>query len=240
MEATYSFYDFNKSIDRISEILNASDSLYEEKDYIPSRDLLTFSNGFYVNCSALFVDIRGSKLLNEKHRKPTLAKIYKTYISEIIAVLRGNQTVHEIFIEGDCVWAIFNTPNKSDVNHLFETAACVSSLIEILNIKYCRKSYSALTVGIGLSYGQSLYIKSGYKGSGINEAVWIGKLVSEAAKICSYGNKTYDDKEMMVSDIFYNNLSDDYKKMLSKNYNRSCYHGKVINLTMNEWVKKNS
>ena len=86
MEAKYSYYDYEKSIERIDEVLDGSDSSYEDKKSIPSRDSLTFNNGFYVECSALFVDIRGSKNLSGKHTRPVLAKIYKTYISELIAI----------------------------------------------------------------------------------------------------------------------------------------------------------
>ena len=57
MEATNKFYDFNKSLERIDEILNADNKQYEEKKSIPSRDTLTFTNGFYVDCTALFVVI---------------------------------------------------------------------------------------------------------------------------------------------------------------------------------------
>lgn len=239
MEATFSDFDFNKSITRIDEVLNNSDALFEDKKSIPSRDALTFSNGFYVECASLFVDIRGSKELNNKHTKPVLAKIYKTFISEVVAVLNGHSKVNEIYIEGDCVWGIFDTPNKSDIDELFSIGAKISSLIDILNIKYKKKKYSELTVGIGMSYGTSLIIKSGYKGSGVNEVVWLGKLVGEAALLCSYGNKTYNDYEMMVSNVIYDNLNDHNKKLLSKNYSRDCYHGHVINLSMDEWVKKN-
>lgn len=94
-------------------------------------------------------------------------------------------------------------------------------------------------MGIGLAYGSSLLIKSGYKGSGINEVVWLGKLVGEAAQLCSYGNKGYDDREMMVSNTFYDNLNDNNKALLTKNYNRDCYHGCVINTAMNDWVNQN-
>lgn len=239
MEASHNLYEYLKSIERIDEIPNGSDSSYEDKKSIPSRDTLTFNNGFYVECSALFIDIRGSKELSDKHSRPVLAKIYKTYISELVAVLKDHTKVSELYIEGDCVWAIFDTPYKDDVGELFSVGAKASSLIDILNIKYKRKGYSQLSVGIGISYGSSLMIKSGYKGSGINEVVWLGKLVGEAAMLCSYGNKTYGDHEMMVSNVFYDNLNDDNKKLLSKNYQRDCYHGNVINLSMNEWVSKN-
>lgn len=239
MEASHNLYEYHKSIERIDEILNGSDSSYGEKNSIPSRDALTFNNGFYVECSAIFIDIRGSKELNDKHNRPVLAKIYKTYISELVAVLKDHTKVSELYIEGDCVWAIFDTPYKNDINELFSVGAKASSLIDILNIKYKRKGYSQLSVGIGISYGSSLMIKSGYKGSGINEVVWLGKLVGEAAMLCSYGNKTYTDCEMMVSNVFYDNLNDDNKKLLTKNQGRNCYHGNVISLDMNEWVSKN-
>jgi class 3 adenylate cyclase len=97
-----------------------------------------------------------------------------------------------------------------------------------------KNGYSELKVGIGMSYGSSLLIKSGYKGSGINEVVWLGKLVSEAALLRSHGNKSYGDYEMMVSNLFYENLNDNNKNLLSKNTVRDCYHGDVINRAMNE------
>ena len=239
MEANYSVYDFNKSISRVDEVLNGNDTSYEDKKSIPSRESLTFNNGFYVECSAIFIDMRGSKDLNEKHTRPVLAKIYKTYISELVAVLKGHSKVSEISIEGDCVWGIFDTPYKSDLDELFGIGAKASSLVDILNIKYKKKGYSELTVGIGMSYGSSLLIKSGYKGSGINEVVWLGKLVGESAKLCSFGNKTDSDYEMMVSDVFYSNLNEHNQALLSKNNDRDCYHGNVINNDMNEWVKNN-
>ena len=239
MEAKYSFYDFKKSIERIDEVLDNSDASYEDKDSIPSRDDLTFNNGFYVSCSALFVDIRGSKSLSAKHTRPVQAKIYKTYISELVAVLKSHSKVSEIYIEGDCVWGVFDTPYKDDIEELLSIGARASSLIDILNIKYKKKDYSEIKIGIGISYGSSLMIKSGYKGSGINEVVWLGKLVGEAAALCSYGNKEWYDKEMQVSNTFYNNLNDENKKLFCKNPYRDCYHGYVINLAMNEWVKEN-
>lgn len=239
MQATYSYYDFNKSIERLTETLDSSDALYEDKSSIPSRELLTFNNGFYVKCSALFVDIRKSKDLPSKHKRPVLAKIYKTYISEVVAVMRGNSSIFEISIEGDCVWGIFDTPSKTDIDGVFNTAAKISSLVDILNVKYKKKGYSELTVGIGASWGESLFIKAGYKGSGINEIVWVGELVGEAAKLCSYGNRQYNDAEIMVSSVFYSNLNESNQKMLVNSSYPDCYEGNVVNTAMSKWVETN-
>ena len=48
-------YDINKSSDRIDEILNASNSNYSDKNYIPARSTLTYNNGYYVHVTALFI-----------------------------------------------------------------------------------------------------------------------------------------------------------------------------------------
>lgn len=239
MEASTSTYVHTDSIERIIEILDSSDSIYEERDQIPPRSSLTYQNGFYVSCSALFIDIRDSKGLAEKHTRPVLAKIYKCYVSELVAVLRDNSCVNEVYIEGDCVWGIFNTPYKNNIDELFSTAAKASSLIDTLNVLLKRKKYSTLSVGMGMAYGTSLVVKAGHKGSGINEVVWLGKLVGEAASLCSQANKSALDYELMVSSVTYENLGNDNKKLLTKHLFKDCYHGTIINLNMNEWVKRN-
>ncbi len=91
MEAKNSTYNYIDSIERIDEILNSSDNNYEEKKSIPSRESLTFTNGHYVTASALCVDIRNSSSLSEKYTRPKQAKIYRSYISEIVAALKGDE-----------------------------------------------------------------------------------------------------------------------------------------------------
>ncbi|MCK5294888.1 MAG: adenylate/guanylate cyclase domain-containing protein [Arcobacteraceae bacterium] len=240
MKAIYTTYNYRDSLSRINETINTSDNDYKEHSGIPSEDKLTFKNGFYVGITVLFVDIRGSKDLSSKHTRPVLAKIYRSYISEVLAVMKGNTTINDIYIEGDGVWAVFNTTTNEDVNSVFSTAAQISSLIDILNIKLKKKKYSELKVGIGLEDGESLYMKAGYKGHSINEIVWIGKVVGEAAKLSDYGNREYDDEELMLSQKVYDMLNDHNKDLLHWNTNRNCYHGYVINTNMNKWVKENS
>lgn len=239
MESSYSKFNVEDSVKRLDEILDADDAVYEEKDEIPSRDALTFANGFYVNCSALFVDMRGSSKLSEKHKNPTLAKIYRSYISELVAVLRDNPDIKEISIEGDCVWGVFNTPYKNNIEAVFTTAGQASALINILNYKFTKRGITNIEVGIGISYGRALMIKAGYKTSGVNEIAWMGALVAEAAKLCSYGNdNAYLDKRIMVSNGFELNLSENSKKLLEYNSLRKCYHGNFVNISMHDWLNK--
>ena len=82
-------------------------------------------------------------------------------------------------------------------------------------------------------------IKAGYKGSGINEVVWIGDVVNEASKLASYGNKESGDKEIMVSSVIYQNLKDENKGFLAWNDVRECYHGNIVSKYMNDWYVQN-
>lgn len=239
MKSNYITFDFEKSRNRINTILDSSDNSFEEVDQIPDRDKLTFSNGFYVNCSSMFVDIRKSTELTQKYKRPTLAKIYRTFISEVVAVINGNENCSEIFIQGDCVWAVFNTPYKSDIDSVFATSGQVSSIVDTMNYRFQKKGINPINIGIGIDYGRALMIKAGYSGSSINDVVWMGDVVNSAAKLARFGNREYYDYETMASSIFYNNLNDDYKKLMSYNNYRSCYHGNIINMVMDEWNSTN-
>ena len=179
-------YDVDKSAKRIDDILDASNSNYSDKDSIPSRSSLTYTNGFYVNDTALFIDIVGSSDMTDEHRRPTLAKMYRAFISECTALMNASDQCKEININGDCVWGVFETPYKSQVDSVFSIAAQLNSLIEILNYKLEKKGYSTISVGIGMDYGRALMVKAGYFGSGLNDVIWMGDVVNSA---CHLANK---------------------------------------------------
>lgn len=239
MKTSFINYKYEKSFERIDNILESSDNSFEELDEIPSRDKLTFTNGFYVNCSALFVDIRDSSSLASKHNRPKLAKLYRTYISEVVAIINGDTFCSEVNVIGDGILGIFNTTSKWGINSVFGTSAQISSLIDVLNCKFNKKDIAQIEVGIGMSYGRALMIKAGYKGSQINEVVWMGEVINRAYQLASYGNRSYQDNETMVSEVFYNNLNEHNQGLLNPNYPRVCYHGNIINPEMNDWYKEN-
>jgi class 3 adenylate cyclase len=238
METSFSTYSFTDSLARMDEILAAGDaSELTESDGIPSRDRLTYTNGFYTYCSALFVDMRGSSQLAEKHRQPTLARLYRAYISEMTAILRYGVRVRELNIHGDAVWAVYDTTAKTQIDDIFSVAAQAHSLSMILSYKLQKAGFSPIKVGIGLSYGRVLMIKAGYNGSGINDVVWMGDVVNEASHQANFGNKTWNDEPLMVSSTFQQNLNEHNQSLLRWNTTRGCYHGNVVNTAMDEWLQ---
>ena len=238
METNHINYDVEKSSNRIDDILNASNTEFEELEEIPSRDKSTFTNGFYIKVGALFVDIRDSSDLTDEHKRPTLAKLYRSYISEVVAVINSFEDCKEINIVGDCVSAIFNAKYKSQLQAMFSCSAKINSLIKILNYKLKKKNIQTISIGIGLAYGRALMVKAGYSGSSINDVVWMGNVVNEASNLCNKANKGSNQCILVDGDVQCN-LTDDDKKLLNYNYNEQCYEGNIINCAMEEWYKQN-
>lgn len=237
MQTSCSTYDFKDSLERIDEILDSNEA-FENKDSIPARSLLTYKNGFYVYCSAIFIDICGSSDLTNDHERPVLAKIYRAFISEAIAIMRSANTIQEVSIQGDAVWGVFNTTTKQQIEDLLYIAAALESLIDVINYKLSKKKYKNIKVGIGIDYGRALMVQAGYKGSGINDVVWMGDVVNQACHLSSYGNSTTSDMPIMISLTIYNNLPKETQALFSWNANHRCYHTKLIIPMMQNWINE--
>lgn len=236
MKATNTSFCLDDSIKRIDEILNAESDTYEELKSIPSRDRLTYTNGFYVNCTAIFVDICDSSELTNVHLRPVLAKIYRSFISEMVAIFNGFHQCREISINGDCVWCVFDTPYKSDIDCAFYAACMANALINILNFKLQKKGYQTYDANIGMDYGRALMHKAGYKGSQINDVIWMGDVVNNACHLCNEDRGLFG-KRIFMSKIIYNNLNDEFKRFCNK-YDDNTFHSSAVNIEMDDWLNK--
>lgn len=231
-------YDLTKSIERIDSILNSSNSNFEESSSIPNRDKLTYQNGYYVNVGAIFIDIRESSTLTDEHKRPKLAKLYRSYISEVVAILNSYSDCKDINIVGDCVSGIFEARYQYQLRNMFDASAKLNSLVNIINYKLKKKGITEVNVGIGLDYGRALMIKAGFSGSSISDIVWMGDVVNSSSNLCNKANKGFNDV-ILVSQGVYGNLDEHRKGLLNYNYNENCYQGNIINLDMEDWYTNN-
>lgn len=239
MDGNYKPYDYVDSSRRIREILNQPAGTFQEVDDLPDRDRLTFANGFYGRCSALFIDIRNSSGLTTKYKRPTLAKIYRAFISEMVALLNSDSHVREVNIVGDCVWAVYNTPLKSHIDDVFGIASQANTLKKLLNYHFEKKNIDPISIGIGADWGRALMIKAGYSGSGINEVIYMGDVVNRAAHLAHEAGRGWQDP-IFVGSNFQGNLNDHNQGLLTSRYVQglgSIYTGNVVHTSMNDWVE---
>lgn len=239
MDGNYKAYNYTNSSDRIKAILDQPAGSFEEVDGLPDRDKLTFSNGFYGMCSAVFIDIRDSSGLTSKHKRPTLAKIYRAFISEMVAVLNSDPYVREVSIVGDCVWAVYKTTQTNHIDDVFNIAFTANTLIKLLNQHFSQRGIDPLRIGIGVDYGRVLMIKAGFSGSSINDVIYMGDVVNRAAHLAHAAGRGRGGNPIFVGGDFQQNLNEHNQGLITSRYVSglgTVYTGDVIQTEMNEWV----
>lgn len=244
MDGNFKGYNHLDSFARLDEILAPGNSAFEEADSLPSRDRLTYTNGFYGYCSALFVDVRDSSKLPDTYQRKVLARIYRAFISEAVAILNSDPSVREVNIVGDCVWAVFNTPSKTDIDDVFSIAARVNMLENVLAFKMKKAGMATpIYFGVGLSYGRALMVKAGYKGSTINDVVYMGDVVNQAAHLAARGGKSTNSwggrtPRIHMDGVFHQNLNEHNRGLTSRvqTYPTDVYSSDAVNVEMRDWL----
>lgn len=242
-------YEFKKSKETIEKILKSPTKIVE-KSAIPNSDSeFTYENGIKSWVGALFVDIVDSSKLFKSCDENT-ARIIRSFCSEIISILKDDGNYREIGIRGDCVYCIYNAPYKTDLVEIFRHAYRINSFMTMLNTLLKRNGYSTIYAGIGLGVDQDLIVKAGQSGSGINDKIWIGKAVVDAAHLSNIANRN-GISPIAMSPAFYDNIIDilykeneNYKSWIKQHCygyygNIDYYHCNITEIGFNEWIEGN-
>lgn len=242
------YYNYKEGKKKIEEILNNNTEIQNKN--IPKDDSdFTYDNGIRSWIGSIFVDIVGSKKLIEGEKDIVVAKILRSFTSEIISIMNSTSNARQIGVRGDCVYGVFSTPYKSDILELLTLSSYINCLINMLNKLFSKKGYPTINVGIGIGVGEDLVIKAGKKGTGINDRIWIGKAVIEA---CVLADKAGRDGNGIigVSSLAYNNFIEKLEESNSEarnwftqkydyDINSSTYYANVINTDFDDWIKEN-
>lgn len=242
-------YDFKKSKETISSILNSPTKIIK-KDFVPSSESeFTYENGITAWVGALFVDIVDSSKLFQSPNENT-ARVIRSFCSEIISILKDDDNYREIGIRGDCVYSIYNAQYQEDLVEIFRHAYRINSFMNMLNKLLDKNGYSNIRAGIGLGCSQELIIKAGQNGSGINDKIWIGKAVVDAAHLSDVANRN-GISPIAMSPVFYDNViehlckeNEKYKSWISAHtsgYYGSVdyYHCSIIETSFDKWIEEN-
>lgn len=242
-------YDFKKSKETVSSILNSPTKIIK-KDFVPSSESeFTYENGITDWVGALFVDIVDSSKQFQSPNENT-ARVIRSFCSEIISILKDDDNYREIGIRGDCVYSIYNAQYQEDLVEIFRHAYRINSFMKMLNKLLDKNGYSNIRAGIGLGCSQELIIKAGQNGSGINDKIWIGKAVVDAAHLSDVANRN-GISPIAMSPLFYDNViehlceeNEKYKSWISahpSSYYGSVdyYHCSIIEIDFDKWIEEN-
>lgn len=236
-------YNYRNSKSNIINILK-SETPIEKRNTVPIDQEFTYENGITCCVGAIFVDIKNSsELFKTKDEK--LARLLRAFTSEVITIFQNFSQYNQIGIRGDCVYAIYSVSKKEDLNKIFDIAVYVNTFMKMFNKLLSENKYPTIGVGIGLGCDEELIIKAGRSGTGINDKIWIGKAVVDAANLSSVANR-HNYKKIAINSCFYNNIKDfsNNKKEWfhcvtnSDYFNDSFYECDVVNVHFNNWIKE--
>lgn len=240
-------YDYKAGKKRIDNIL-ANELEVIEKNKLPSDDKFTFDNGYYSWVTGVFIDIRDSSSIFANEDKEKVSKVVRCFTSEIIEILRDDDNLREIGIRGDCVYAVYTTPQKSDIYEIADKSFYINTYINMLNKCLIDNNFNEIKAGIGISTAQELVVKAGRKDVGINSKVWIGDAVTKASNLSSIGDKN-GMRRIVLSDCTYINMIDElvskngdeskgwFKQNNNVNYG-TYYDADIIKLEFDNWINQ--
>ncbi|MCK5129021.1 MAG: adenylate cyclase [Clostridiales bacterium] len=240
-------YDYKAGKKRVKEILNNDLDVIGE-NRLPTDEKFTFDNSYKSWVSAIFVDIRDSSILFTDEDEKKVSKIIRSFTSEVVEILKGDDNLREIGIRGDCVYSVYTTPYLNDEHEIFEKCVMINTYMEMLNKLLKEKSFPEIFVGIGVSTAMEMVVKAGRKDAGINNKVWIGDAVSKASNLSSLGNKGIIGAMVFSSfsydcfiDIEIKNSGEEAKKWFKREYKEeygTYYHSSITFTEFIRWINE--
>lgn len=189
----------------------------EEVSYVPtiSNSKLTFGcKGLEFEATVLYIDMRGSTAILNTHRKRVVAKIHMLYYHAIVKIAKATGGEIRSF-NGDSLLVFYPGNTKETLSNAVKAAMQMKYAIKtLLNDKL--KNYSDIDFGIGIDHGKILATKVGIGGADeTKDLIWIGNAVNKSTKI---SDKCKSDYNIGISELVYNNLTDDVKYVIEDGF----------------------
>ena len=179
----------------------------EEVYSIPtiSNSKLTFGcKGLEFTATVLYIDMRGSTAILNKHRKRVVAKIHMLYYHAIVKIAKATGGEIRSF-NGDSLLVFYQGSTEESVSNAIKAAMQMKYSIKTL-LNENLKHYTDIDFGIGIDHGKILATKVGIGGTDeTKDLIWIGNAVNKAAKI---SDQCKSDYNIGISELVYNHLLD--------------------------------
>lgn len=207
---------YAESKQRVSDRFNEDFELIDVTTVPSVNDKsLTFDNvGYVLESTVLYIDIRRSTSLSDRHQKNTTGKLYSSFVEEMIRAARHHGG-HVRGIVGDRIMVVYDREKngKDCFTNAVNTAYLMNSIMTYVIKPYFRKRYnSAIECGIGIDYGSMLVTKVGTIShtedhGNYKDLVWLGRPANQASKLTDQANKDGFQAILITEKVF-----DEYKK----------------------------
>lgn len=207
-----------KTIDDIEFLID--DVLNTDFEFNPTEEIPTTNNsgltfesgeikkGKEIETTVMFVDIRNSVSMVEKHWDKTMGRVYTAFTKAVIkSAHKHNGLVRNII--GDRVMIVF--PSK---NCFINAVHCAVTINHICNYLLPKKFPKVdFKCGIGIDYGRLRVIKVGVQKQGDEKEenkglVWVGYPANIASRLTDVANKQIDETyfEVQKRKVVFNRI----------------------------------
>lgn len=202
----------------VNSILDGSMNV-DEIDFVPDINTngLTFGlTGKRFKNVCLFIDMRGSTAILEKHNANTVIKIHKAFFITIVKIVRFYDGEVRSF-NGDSILAFYPGDNSTAIENAVKSAMQLKYLLLIdensLKSKVYKRYETNIDIGIGLDIGSTTASKVGQSGYNNQDLIWIGSNVNRSVKISDDRCSNYN---IGISKRLYDRLPNSVKYCKSK------------------------
>lgn len=188
------------------------DFISSDNNSIPdiSNSKLTFGNtGIYFEATVLYIDLRNSSILLDKHKYTSIAKIHLSYFYAILQIIKNNGGEVRSF-NGDSMLVLFEGKSNKSINLAVRSAMEIKYIIddEKKGINNLLKKYSKIDYGIGVDCGKIMCTKIGLgRNQNHQDLIWIGKAINRSTVISDNCN---NPNNIGISKSVYENLDKYY------------------------------
>jgi adenylate cyclase len=201
---------------KIAEIIDDTFDVIDI-EYVPDIDdaNLTFGNkGLKLVATTLYIDMRGSTTVLNKHNRKSVAKLHKAYFHTIVTIAKSLGGEVRSF-NGDGMLVIFQGKTKKKLSDAVKAAMQMKWMLTSSDSKVKKKmeTYSSVDFGVGIHFGDILCTKVGIGGINNRDLVWVGNAINKAVKI---GDKLHNN--IGISSNVYSNLEDSVKYIPEKDH----------------------
>jgi class 3 adenylate cyclase len=206
-------------IDKVKVIMDEEFKI-EQVAYVPDikNSKLTFGNtGLKFGATVLYIDMRGSTEILNKHNKASVAKMHMAYFHTLVKIAKFLNGEVRSF-NGDSILVFFQGNTIQSLSNAVQAAMHMKYMItnSESGINRYLTQYSALNFGIGVDTGEILCTKIGVGGDSNNQdLMWIGNCVNKSTAISDKCQAPY---HIGISKYVYDNLTDNVKYHIKKDF----------------------
>lgn len=236
MNISRKVFKIEESASRIDRILDVQNTIIKvDGDY----DLLSIQPHQVVDCKVACVCVTLHINKYDLDKDDTLFIQYKCLLSEIGALLSEVAGAIDYSVMTKITLAaLVRVDNTENLNKVIDVAAKICSLLSIINRKFTAKNFSAIMLGIGISYDKARLTKEAFTNEGDPGLLWQGDVVDESIKLSQNARTGFLGNSLMISKSVFEKLTDVYKNFFSYDNSSDSFVSSLINKSFEAWEKE--